>query len=304
MIEVRDLRKRYGTNAVIDGLSFSLGSGSALALLGANGAGKSTVLKCLLGLVRFEGEVTVGGLDARRDWKALRGRTGYLPQMPAFHSDLTVQETAAFYARLRREDPDRAQAALELTGMAVHGEKPVGALSGGMQQRLALAITLLSDPPLLLLDEPFASLDVEGQAMLQELLAEFVRDGKTVVAAVHSLAEVGGTFDRALVLDAGRSVYEGTLPGLMERVAGRARLVLTLADPAEAGLAAAVLIDAQVDVTQPDGDTLVVRAPEHRHYQAVAALVRAGVNLRGFRTELPALADALREVRQEEVACP
>ncbi len=203
MIRVVNLTKRYGKMPVLASLSFAVPAGQTLGLWGHNGAGKSTTLKCLLGLVRFEGEVRVGDLNVRRQPREARRLMGYVPQeMPVY--DLTVRETAAFFAGLRGVPAPTAAELLEEVGLEGALGKPVAALSGGMRQRLGLALALLGDPPVLLLDEPTANLDERARRELLALLGRFREAGKTMVIASHRADELRALADSVLVLEHGR----------------------------------------------------------------------------------------------------
>lgn len=204
-IAVHGLAKRYGQAEALLGVSFTTTSGEILALWGANGAGKTTLLKAILGLIRFEGEIIVNGHDVQRNGKAARRSIGYVPQEAVFY-DWGVLATMQFYARLKKASPERIPLLLDRLGLQPHAHKAVAALSGGLKQRLALAIALLSDPPLLLLDEPTASLDTASQQDYLALLSNLRREGKTILFASHRLEEVEALADRSLLLENGRLV--------------------------------------------------------------------------------------------------
>lgn len=204
-IAVNGLSKRYGKTEALHDLSFTAVPGEILALWGANGAGKTTLLKAILGLIRFEGEIAVNGHDAARAGKAARRDIGYVPQEAVFY-DWGVLATMRFYARLKKAPPERIPFLLRRLGLEPHAHKAVAALSGGLKQRLALAIALLADPPLLLLDEPTASLDTATQQDYLTLLSDLRAEGKTILFASHRLEEVEALADRALLLENGRLV--------------------------------------------------------------------------------------------------
>lgn len=200
----RSLRKAYPGSIVLDDVDFDVEAGEMVLLLGANGAGKSTFLRCLLGIVPFDGEVRIGGLDPRRHGRAARGRIGYLPQSPGLHLDMTVEETLRFYATLRGAGPHRRSESLARSGLQGLGGRRVAELSGGMRQRLGFAVALLGDPPLLLLDEPTASLDTASRALFRDALAAARQRGTAIVLSTHAPGELADLADRTLVLDGGK----------------------------------------------------------------------------------------------------
>ena len=206
MVHVRDLTKRFGSLVAVDRLSFEVMSGEAVALWGPNGAGKTTALRCLLGLLPFQGTIRVGGYDVAIQGREARQLIGFVPQELNFHDDLTVRETLHFYARLKKAPLERIDEALERINLTKHAHKPVKELSGGMKQRLALAVALLANPPLLVLDEPTANLDARARQELLALLGELKAAGKTLVFSSHRLSEVAKLADRVLVLEDGRLI--------------------------------------------------------------------------------------------------
>lgn len=207
MIIAKNLTKRYGKATALNRVSFTIEPGEAVALWGSNGAGKTTTLRCLLGVQGFEGELAVNGIDVRRQGKAARTAIGYVPQEAIFY-DMTVFETMRFYARLKKVSASRINELLQQMQIDIHSHKRVSALSGGMKQRLALAVALLADPPILVLDEPTASLDVKAQRDFIHTIQSLNHAGKTVVFSSHRMDEVMALASRVLVLADGELTLE------------------------------------------------------------------------------------------------
>ncbi|MGC9261489.1 MAG: ABC transporter ATP-binding protein, partial [Phycisphaerae bacterium] len=199
----RALTKAFARSQVLKGLELEVRPGEAVALWGDNGAGKSTTIKCILGLLHYTGEIQVAGLDAVRDARAVRCRIGYVPQELSFYSDWDARKTMRFYAQLKRAPLGSINGLLASVGLADHAKKPVAALSGGMKQRLALAIALLGNPALLLLDEFTSNLDAQARAGLLELLHRQRNKNLTVLFTSHRVDEVQMLADRVLVMQDG-----------------------------------------------------------------------------------------------------
>ncbi len=204
MITVESVTKRFGRATAVADVSLDLQPGDSLALWGSNGAGKTTLLRCVLGLLPFRGTIRVGGRDVRRQGKAARQLIGYVPQEIGFYDDLGVSEAVHFFARLKAVGRIDVGATLERVGLAGHSRKLVRALSGGMKQRLALAIALLAEPPVLLLDEVTASLDAVGREEFVGLLERLSGSGRTLLFASHRLEEVAALAQRVALLEKGR----------------------------------------------------------------------------------------------------
>ena len=210
MIHVENVTKRFGNMTAVHNLSFDVHAGEAIALWGANGAGKTTALRCILGVIPYEGAVTLGQNHSTWQGKEARRLLGFVPQEINFHDDMTVRETLHFYARLKKTavDTDHTTGLLQRIGLNSYLQKAVRDLSGGMKQRLALAIALLADPPVLILDEPTANLDVRAREEFLTLLAELKTAGKTLVFSSHRLEEVAALADRALVIESGQLIAD------------------------------------------------------------------------------------------------
>ncbi len=284
MIEAIHLTKRYGQMLALDDLSFSVRPGEAVAFWGANGAGKTTALRCLLHLIPFEGQITVNGLDVVRQGKAVRRLIGLVPQELTFHDDLTVRQTLVFYAALRRaQSDDHFAGLLDRLELAPHAGKRVRDLSGGLKQRLALALALLSDPPLLLLDEPTANLDIRAREEFLLLLLSLKRAGKTLIFSSHRLEEVTALADRVLLLEAGRLVVDAPPAELEARLGWQTTLHLYLP---HAGIerATTALRAHGLDVS-PNGRGLRVQLAPGQKGRALRILHDAGVTVDDFVVE-------------------
>lgn len=232
VLEVAGVTKRYGRTAALEAVAFTAGQGEALALWGANGAGKTTLIKAILGLIEFDGRITVQGQDVRRAGKAARRAIGYVPQDVVFYEQ-TVAATLDFYARLKAAPAARIPGLLERLGLQEHARKPVAALSGGLRQRLALAVALLADPPVLLLDEPTANLDAQAQRDYLALLAALCQtEHKTILFASHRLEEVELLANRVLLLEHGRLVNTVTPPELLAHLMPYVKLTLWVPEAA------------------------------------------------------------------------
>lgn len=202
MITVRNLSKRFGKATVLNGVSLHVAPGESVAFWGPNGAGKSTLLRCILGLYRFDGAVSVGGHDARG--KKARSLIGYVPQELGFYDDLRAGEAVRYFAALKGVRIESVESALATVGLPGQTAKRIRELSGGMKQRLALAVAMLGDPPVLVLDEVTASLDACGRGEFIGLLSRLSSSGRTLLFASHRLEEISALAGRVVVLDQGR----------------------------------------------------------------------------------------------------
>jgi len=225
ILRVEHLTKRYSDRTVVDDVSFELGRAEVVALLGANGAGKTTSLRCILGITSFEGAVEIGGWPVRTQGRKARGQIGYVPQLPSMNEDERCDDALTFIADLK--SAPRADVGRALEEVRLHDARRlrVGELSGGMRQRLALAAALLGDPKLLLLDEPTASLDAESQAEFERILIEQRDAGRAVLLSTHVLDRVERFVDRAIVLHRGKLAFDGSLNDLRSRGPGRRFMV-------------------------------------------------------------------------------
>jgi ABC-type multidrug transport system ATPase subunit len=210
MIAVRNLSVVLGTNPVLDDVTVHIARGESVGLVGPNGSGKTTLLRCLLGLVPFSGRASIDGHDVVLDPVGARSKVAWLPQKPAF-GDATAFEVLAFVAKLRRLDRGAILPILEEVGLGAHARKRAKTFSGGMQQRLSLALALFVDAKVLLLDEPTASLDREGQERFLAAVGRLRGEGRTLLLASHRPEEIARLTDRVLRVGE-RTIAEIELP--------------------------------------------------------------------------------------------
>jgi ABC-2 type transport system ATP-binding protein len=251
IIEIEGLRKEYrgkrGRTVAVGGLDLSVPEGGVFGFLGPNGSGKTTTIRCLLGLIRpSAGRCRVLGVDAASDLHRVIGRIGSIVETPALFPTFSGRKNLTLLAQLDGIGPRTVDAALDRVGLADRADDLVKAYSLGMRQRLGIAAALLKDPALVVLDEPANGLDPAGIVEVRELLRTLGREGRTVFVSSHQLAEVQNTCDRVAILARGRAVAAGPVREVL--TAGRgARLVVRVAELARgaevlcaAGISAAV----------------------------------------------------------------
>jgi ABC-2 type transport system ATP-binding protein len=204
MIEVRDLTKRYGPTLAVDALSFDVRPGVVTGFLGANGSGKSTTMRLILGLDRPDaGQARIGGRRFRDLRWPLR-EVGALPEARAFHPGRSARDHLAALAAGNGIGRPRVDEVLDLVGLAGAGRRQAGKFSLGMAQRLGLAAALLGDPPVLLLDEPVNGLDPAGIRWIRDLLSSLAAEGRTVFVSSHLIGEMALMAERLVVIGQGR----------------------------------------------------------------------------------------------------
>jgi ABC-2 type transport system ATP-binding protein len=209
-LEARDVIRRFGAREALRGVSLAVAPGETLAIIGPNGAGKTTLLSILGGvLAPSSGSVSRDPRDV-----------GWVPQQPAVYGKLTVAENLALFARLERVDDPRGvvDRMLEVTGLRDRAGDELGTLSGGNRQRVNIAVGLLGDPAVLLLDEPSSSLDPRQRERLWSFVGGLAAGGTAVVFTTHNVSEAERYADRLLVLADGELLFAGTPRGLHEAV--------------------------------------------------------------------------------------
>ena len=287
-----DLHVRYGQHRAVDGVSLEVRRGEIVGLLGPNGSGKSTTLACAAGvLIPESGTVTLAGVRQRENPAAFARLLGLVPQEPALYDELSAKANLQFFGRLYgfsgRDLATRVARGLESARLSDRHADRVGTFSGGMKQRLNLAVALLHDPPLLLLDEPTAALDPASRDALFATLFDLREAGHAVLLTTHHLDEAEFGCDRLAVLEKGKLVASGSPHELIRsRPAGRAVLYAHTSEVLpkffQASLRRRVGPHVEVEVT---GRRLRLGAADQESLgRALAVVLADGVSLERFRT--------------------
>ena len=293
MICFRAFTKRYGRQMAVDSLSLEIARPEVVALLGPNGSGKTTTLKAAAGLILpTSGEVLLGDPPRPAGVPEVRRVLSYLPQKVSFPDALSGNEVVEFYRELRGAAPERSREVLRFAALNGAGERLVSTYSGGMVQRLGLAVAMLPEAPAFLLDEPTAALDPDGLCAFYGLVEHAREDGRAVFFASHQLGDAERLADRFAVLVGGRLVASLNASELKDRLSERGVMRLRLA-ARPAGLLAAVRIVAPGAAwaaeprERPSGrdEELIVPGPAAVRPRVLDAVRALGVEVRGRTAE-------------------
>jgi ABC-2 type transport system ATP-binding protein len=286
MIRAQGITKFYGARKALADVSFEIGSGEVVGFLGKNGAGKTTVLKILCGLlIPSAGSVTVDGIDGLEDARALRRKIGFLPDRPPLYPELTVRQMLAYAGRLHGVPADRIDArvteVLKLASLESVADDLVEWLSHGYRQRVGIGTAIIHEPKLVVLDEPISGLDPAQIVAMRELIRG-LKAKHTVLLSSHILSEISETCDRILVLHNGHVVAEGTEAALLG--GGGNEVTVIARGAAQAARAALEKLEGLKDMSVSERDGLAtVRtqvASDAAREALVAALVSAGLGVR------------------------
>lgn len=309
VIEIEGLRKEYrrlrrGSQVALDGLDLSVPEGGVFGFLGPNGSGKTTTIRCLLGLARpTGGHATVLGASVPAGLARVIGDVGAIVETPALFPTMSGRRNLALLGRLEGHGSRAVDAALDRVGLAERADDLVKTYSLGMKQRLGLAAALLKDPALLILDEPANGLDPAGIREIRLLLRSLAAEGRTVLVSSHQLAEVQLTCDAVAIVDRGRTVAAGSVDEVLQL--GGATGLLVRIDDLPRGQAA--LAAAGFEVT-PAGAHLRVAAPATAGPDVTRALAETGQWVAELRVEEASLEDLFLDItggsdRQPEEVC-
>jgi Cu-processing system ATP-binding protein len=283
MISFRAFGKTYGRHQAVASLSLDLEAGEAVALLGPNGSGKTTCLKAAAGLIApTSGEVLVGAPPRRAADPAARRTLSYLPQRVSFPEALSGREVVEFYRGLRGLDRARTEAALKFASLNGAGARAVGTYSGGMVQRLGLAVAILPEAPLMLLDEPTAALDPDGLCAFYGMVERRKRQGQTILFTSHQLGDAERLADRFAILVEGQLVALLGARELTARLSDRGVMRLRL-DRHPPDLLAALHVVAPRAIWA--GDELIVPGPTAVRPPVLDRIRAAGVGITALGVE-------------------
>ncbi len=303
VIEVEQLRKEYRRRRgrrtmAVDGLDLSVPEGGVFGFLGPNGSGKTTTIRCLLGLVSAtSGRTALFGEWGKAALPAAIRKVGAIVETPALFPTMTARENLALLGAIDGIGRRRVAESLELVGLAERADEKVRKYSLGMRQRLGLAAALLKDPALLVLDEPVNGLDPAGIRENRELLRRFGQEGRTVFLSSHLLTEVEHTCDRVAIIDRGKLVLSGRVDEVLAQ-ATKPSLIVGI-DAKDADAATGVLRRAGLDV-EADALHLRVALPPSEGAHVTRLLADAGLYLNELRPESVSLEELFLSITAHE----
>ena len=255
-VETQGLTKRYGDFTALDRFSFGIQRGEVVGLLGPNGAGKTTLLRLLMGYLRpSAGTATIDNLDCHRQAFEVHRRVSYLPGEARLFRGMRAREVIGFFTSVRRDGSQPRSERLAGDRFGLDLSRPVAAMSTGMRQKLALAVTLAVDTPLVILDEPTSNLDPTVRSDVADLVLEAKRAGRTVLFSSHVISEVEHVCDRVLILRQGQLVHTQTLATLRRKHRIRAQLTGVLPKVPES-------FNGHVTVLTNSAGELVIETPD------------------------------------------
>jgi len=286
MLQIEGFAKRYGRVQAVTSLDLEVGEGESFALLGPNGGGKTTVLRAVVGLhAPSEGRILIRGADIGRDPSGVRRWLSFVPQRVTMPDVLTAREVVSLFAKLREVPPGRVDEVLALFALTDDAGRRVGEFSGGMLQRLGLAVALLEEVPLLVLDEPTLNLDPQGIEILHRALADLKNRGSAIVFSSHSIHTAIRLADRVGVLVDGKMVAVEPVAAFQAEVTRQTtvRVVLRRAD--ESMIRSAE--EAGAEIREHNATHVSFRALPERRLGVIRAIENAGGVIEEFHTEAP-----------------
>jgi len=290
VVEVNHLVKSYANKVAVDDLSFSVNQGEIFGLIGPNGAGKTTTIRLMMDIIKPDsGNVTILG---ERLTEAGKNRLGYMPEERGLYRKLTIMNSIVYLASLKGMDShsatEKAETLLNRTDMLQNRNKKIEELSKGMSQIIQFIVTIVHDPELIIMDEPFSGLDPVNTELLKNMLMDLRNQGKAIVLSTHQMNQVEELCDRILMIDNGRAVLYGNLKEIKSRYRSNS-----------------VVIDVEGELGQIPG---VIEKHTHKGYselvldvntnpkQVLERLVNTGVTVNRFEVATPSLNEIFLEV--------
>jgi len=290
-VEVSHIAKSFADKVAVDNLSFSVAQGEMFGLIGPNGAGKTTTIRMMMDILKPDsGKVTILGEKLN---EATKNRLGYLPEERGLYKKLKVLDSIVYLASLKGVDrhsaTEKANELLTQTGMLASKNKKIEALSRGMGQIIQFIVTIIHDPQLLVLDEPFAGLDPVNTELLKGMLADLKNQGKAVILSTHQMNQVEELCDRILMINNGQNVLYGDLSEIKARYRGNSVLLDVVGELGE--------IPGVTDKRTHKGYTELMLDGKTTPQQVLAHLISRGMVINRFEVATPSLNEIfLKEV--------
>src|SRR5438094_8270356 len=304
-IETHDLSKNYGDRLAVDRLNLTVASKQVHGFLGPNGAGKSTTIKMMVGLLRpTTGSLSILGQGVRGDNPKVRRKIGYMPELPRFPKHLSGEELvdvdARMYGMSKAERHGRIPELVKMVGLEGRGKDRRGKYSKGMQQRIGIAQALISDPELVILDEPSIGLDQVGMVEVRDMVKEIVKGGQTVFFSSHLLAEVQQICDHVSIINNGNMLFTGKLDEVASKAGPSRRLVLEVQKASDSILHALKALSFATVNTNDNTYTLHLKTKDDVRAEISRAVSAAGGVILRMQEEGGGLEDAFMSLVGKE----
>lgn len=302
ILDICNVRKEFGTLVAVKDVNLSLEKGQVVGLIGPNGAGKTTLLRILATLLTpTGGDISILGYDLKTDYLEIRKRIGFMPDFFNLYNDLTLAECLDFFAKAYKVDPEIIPAqidmALKYTNLESKRDDYIQHLSRGMVQRLGVAVLLVHNPDIFLLDEPASGLDPKARIQLREILKRLSEEGKTIIISSHILTELSGFCSHIAVMNKGDMVLYGEVDQIQNKIAGGKKINITTLDkPDEAAGIIQKLIQGQPVAVNGNKLSFTVSADPKEIAEMHAHLVRNGVGVVEFYEEKTSLEDLFMKI--------
>jgi ABC-2 type transport system ATP-binding protein len=302
ILEINNIRKEFGTVIAVNNASFSVEKGQVLGLIGPNGAGKTTLLRILATVLRpTSGNVRLLGYDLAKDYLQIRKYIGFMPDFFNLYNNLTISECLEFFAKAYNVEqdliPKRIDEILQYVDLEEKRNSFIRHLSRGMVQRMGVAVLLIHEPELLLLDEPASGLDPKARIQLRNVLKKLSTEGKTVIISSHIITELSGFCSHIAFMDKGNIKLHGSVDEIQRKIIGAAKVNISVLDDCER---AVVLIrqfpDAKLVTVQDNKITVEMDKGPERLAGLNTYLVTNGIKIVGFSEQKADLEDLFMKI--------
>ncbi len=299
MIEIKNLTKSYGSIRAIENLNFKVNKGEVVGFLGPNGAGKSTTMKIITGyMAPTSGLVKVAGYDVFENPIEVKKKIGYLPEIPPVYLDMQVNDYLTYVAQLKQvpkaELSKKVQRAIEKTYLGEVQKRLIGNLSKGFKQRVGIAEAIVSEPEILILDEPTVGLDPKQVAEIRTLIQTLSGD-HTVILSTHILPEVQATCKRIIIINKGKIVAEDTLEGLNRKMRGSHQILLKVKNPSESLKSQLKSLNGVLEIQEKGEGSLIIDTTEPDDV-IMERIAQVTIQIHAGLTELRHLEGNLEEI--------
>lgn len=296
IVWMRDIVKRYGGHLALDHVDLEIQKGEIIGLLGPNGAGKTTLIHTLAGLIEMDsGTIEIFGQPQGRQQHQIKRRIGLVTQEVTIFDDLTARENLAFFGGIYglkgRELKQRIGETLEFVGLASRADSLPARFSGGMRRRLNIACALIHTPELLIMDEPTVGIDPQSRHHILESVRKLRDSGTTILYCTHYMEEVQALASRAVIIDQGHVIAEGTVEELVKTIKHEERIRLEVVEWSEEMICKIRELDGVKQVLREGNKLHILSRPEAGVLDRVLSIARSAGGVRSVHAEEPTLED-------------